>query len=90
MSEEKRWYSLRVISGKERKIKERLDTEIQRNEWSGFISQVVVPLEKVYKIRNGKKVVSERNILPGYILIEATEGKLSGDIVTGIQNLQKG
>ena len=88
MSEEKRWYSLRVISGKERKIKERLDTEIQRNEWSGFIFQVVVPLEKVYKIRNGKKVVSERNILPGYILIEATEGKLSGDVVTGVQNLQ--
>ena len=88
MSEEKRWYSLRVISGKERKIKERLDTEIQRNDWSGFIFQVVVPLEKVYKIRNGKKVVSERNILPGYILIEATEGKLSGDVVTGVQNLQ--
>ncbi|MFM7092617.1 MAG: transcription termination/antitermination NusG family protein, partial [Bacteroidota bacterium] len=88
MSEEKRWYSLRVISGKERKIKERLDTEIQRNGWNDFIFQVVVPLEKVYKIRNGKKVVSERNILPGYILIEAIESKLSGEVVTGIQNLQ--
>jgi len=88
MSEEKRWYSLRVISGKERKIKERLDTEIQRNGWAVFIFQVVVPLEKVYKIRNGKKVVSERNILPGYILIEAIESKLSGEVVTGIQNLQ--
>jgi transcriptional antiterminator NusG len=44
MTEEKRWFSLRVISGKERKIKERLDTEIQRNGWSDFIFQVVVPL----------------------------------------------
>ena len=68
MSEDKRWYSLRVISGKEKKIKERIELEIQRNNWGDFISQVLVPSEKVYKIRNGKKVIMERNILPGYIL----------------------
>ncbi|MCB9080331.1 MAG: transcription termination/antitermination factor NusG [Lewinellaceae bacterium] len=87
MSEEKKWYSLRVISGKERKIKERLEAEIQRNGWDEFISQVLVPTEKVYKIRNGKKVISERNILPGYILLEAIPGKLSGEIVTAIANV---
>ena len=63
MSEGTKWYSLRVISGKERKIKERIDAEILRNEWTTFIPSVVVPTEKVYKIRNGKKVISERNIL---------------------------
>jgi len=88
MSDDKKWYSLRVISGKERKIKERLDSEIQRSGWTEFIHQVVVPMEKVYKIRNGKKMVSERNILPGYILLEATESRLSGEVVTAIQNLQ--
>jgi transcription termination/antitermination protein NusG len=53
MSEEKRWYSLRVISGKEKKIRERLVLEINRSGWSEFITQVIVPSEKVYKIRNG-------------------------------------
>jgi transcriptional antiterminator NusG len=87
MSEDKKWYSLRVISGKERKIKERIDAEILRNEWNSFISSVVVPTEKVYKIRNGKKVISERNILPGYLLVEAVAGKLSGEIVQVIANV---
>lgn len=87
MSEERKWYSLRVISGKEKKIKERIDLEIQRNEWSEFVTQVIVPTEKVYKIRNGKKVISERNILPGYILVEAEPSKLSGEIVSAIANI---
>ncbi len=87
MSEEKRWYSLRVISGKERKIKERIELEINREHWDSFIFQVLVPTEKIYKIRNGKKVISERNILPGYILVEATPGKLSGEVVSTIANM---
>jgi len=83
----KRWYSLRVISGKERKIKERIELEIQRNNWSAGVSQVLVPSEKVYKIRSGKKVILERNILPGYILIEAHYKKFSPEIVQGIANI---
>lgn len=85
--EEKRWYSLRVISGKERKIKERIDLEVQRSGWADFITQVLVPTEKVYKIRNGKKVILERNILPGYILVEALPSGLSGEIVQTISNI---
>jgi transcriptional antiterminator NusG len=85
--EESKWYSLRVISGKERKIKERIDLEVKRSGWDSFISQVLVPTEKVYKIRGGKKVISERNILPGYILIEALPSKLSGEIVQSITNI---
>ncbi|HLF62395.1 MAG TPA: transcription termination/antitermination protein NusG [Saprospiraceae bacterium] len=84
---DKRWYSLRVISGKERKIKERIELEVQRSGWNDFITQVLVPSEKVYKIRNGKKVIMERNILPGYILLEAIPDKLSGEIVQTISNM---
>lgn len=86
-SEEKRWYSLRVISGKERKIKERIDLEVQRSGWDQFIAQVLVPTEKVYKIRSGKKVVLERNILPGYILIEALPSFMSAEVVQAIANI---
>lgn len=87
MSEEKKWYSLRVISGKERKIKERIELEIQREGWSEFITQVIVPTEKVYKIRNGKKVISERNILPGYLLLEADPARFTPEIVQAIANV---
>jgi transcriptional antiterminator NusG len=87
MSEEKKWYSLRVISGKERKIKERIEAEINQEGWNEIVTQVIVPSEKVYKIRNGKKVSSERNILPGYLLVEAVDGKFSGEIVQAISNV---
>jgi len=87
MSGERKWYSLRVISGKERKIKERIEKEIEINKWEDFVTQILVPTEKVYKIRNGKKVISERNILPGYILVEAQEDKFSGEMVSAIANI---
>lgn len=85
--EEKKWYSLRVISGKEKKIKERIDLEVDRSNWKDFIFQVVVPTEKVYKIRNGKKVAQERNLLPGYILIEAYGSRLNGDVAKMISDI---
>lgn len=87
MSEEKKWYSLRVISGKERSIRERVESEVKSYGWTEIVTQVIVPSEKVYKIRNGKKVVMERNILPGYILVEADPIKLKGDIAQHIANL---
>ncbi|HRI00779.1 MAG TPA: transcription termination/antitermination protein NusG [Saprospiraceae bacterium] len=87
MAEERRWYSLRVISGKEKKIRERLEQEIHRSGWSEIISQVIVPSEKVYKIRNSKKVIMERNLLPGYLLVEALPSKFSPEIVQHIANM---
>ncbi len=87
MSEGKRWYSLRVISGKERKIKERIELELKRAGWDDVVTQILVPSEKVYKIRNGKKVILDRNILPGYILLEADPQRFSAEIVQGIANM---
>jgi transcriptional antiterminator NusG len=87
MSSGNKWYSLRVISGKERKIKERIELEVQRSGWTEVVPQVLVPSEKVYKIRNGKKVIMERNILPGYILVEIDPTRLSGEIIQAIANI---
>lgn len=85
--EDSKWYSLRVISGKEKKIQERIQLEVDRNDWKGFIFSVIVPTEKVYKVRNGKKVMQERNLLPGYILIEASTAKLNGDVARHIADI---
>ena len=80
-----KWYVLRVVSGKERKIKEYLDKDITRNGWDKVIRQVFLPVEKVYKVQNGKKVMRERNFFPGYIMIEVESGKLNDDMIQSIQ-----
>lgn len=85
-----RWYSLRVISGKERQIKERIEKELERNGWTKQVPKVIVPQEKVFKFRNGKKVIVERNILPGYILVEAEDDFLNGEtvgVIAGLPNV---
>ena len=71
----KKWYVLRAISGKEKKVKEYIENEIARGDLQGFVTQVLIPTEKVYQIRNGKKISKERNFYPGYVLIEASDRK---------------
>ncbi len=60
-AKETKWYVLRVVSGKERKVKEYLDKEISRGGWSEVVKQIFLPIEKVYKVQNGKKVMRERH-----------------------------
>jgi len=67
-----KWYALRVISGKERKTKEFLDKLISKNESvNGLIKDIILPMEKVYKVRIGKKYATEKNFFPGYLLVDA-------------------
>lgn len=80
----KKWYVVRAISGKEKKVKEYLESEILHLKLEDYISQVLIPTEKVYQIRKGKKVSKERNYFPGYVLIEA---ELSGEIPHIIKNV---
>lgn len=68
---ELKWYVLRVISGQEKKVKAYLETEIERSKLADFVPQVLIPSEKVYEMRNGKKRVREKNFFPGYILVSA-------------------
>ncbi|MBC8488899.1 MAG: transcription termination/antitermination factor NusG [Bacteroidetes bacterium] len=85
MSEQiKKWYVVRTISGKEKKVKQYLENEINRLNLQDYISKVLIPIEKVYQIRNGKKISKERNLYPGYILIEAA---LIGEIPHLIKNI---
>jgi transcription termination/antitermination protein NusG len=82
-----KWYVLRVVSGKERKVKEYLDKDISRSGWTEIIKQVFLPVEKVYKVQNGKKVMREKNYFPGYIMLEITNGKLTDDIIMHVSNV---
>ena len=72
MSEiKKEWYVVRAIGGKENKVKEYIEAEIRHNHLEEYISQVLIPTEKVYTIRNGKKISKEKVSYPGYVLVEA-------------------
>lgn len=68
---ELKWYVLRVISGQEKKVKTYLENEIEREKLREYIPQVLIPSEKVYEMRGGKKRVRERNFFPGYVLVSA-------------------
>jgi len=86
---ETKWYVLRVVSGKEKKIKEYLDKDIVRNGWTNIVKQVFLPMEKVYKVQNGKKVMREKNYFPGYVMMEVIDNKapIADDIVMHISNI---
>jgi transcription termination/antitermination protein NusG len=85
MSEQvKKWYVVRAISGGEKKVKQYIDNEIARLGLEEYVSQVLIPTEKVYQIRKGKKISAERNYFPGYVLIEAA---LVGEIPHIIRNI---
>lgn len=84
---ESKWYVLRVVSGKERKVKEYLDKDISRSGWTDIVKQVFLPMEKVYKVQNGKKVMREKNYFPGYVMLEVADGKLNDDIIQHISNI---
>ena len=72
-----KWYVVRAIGGQENKVKSYIETEISRLGLSDFVSQVLVPKEKVIQIRDGKKINKEKVYFPGYIMIKAN---LSGEI----------
>lgn len=80
----KKWYVLRVVNGKEKKIKQYIDSEISRLGMQEYVAQVLIPMEKVIQIRGGKKVSKERNIFPGYIMLE---GMLVGEIPHMLKNI---
>ena len=80
----KKWYVVRAVSGGEKKVKQYLENEIARLGLEDYISQVLIPTEKVYQVRKGKKISAERNYFPGYVLVEAA---LVGEIPHIIRNV---
>ena len=79
-----KWYVLRVMGGKENKTVSFIEKEIDRLGMQDFVAQILVPTEKVYQIRNGKKVSKERNFFPGYVLVEAN---LVGEVPHILKNV---
>ncbi len=81
---QKKWYVVRAISGQEKKVKQYIEVEVMRLKLNDYVSQVLIPTEKVIQIRNGKKTMKERSFYPGYVLIEAN---LAGEVPHIIRNV---
>ena len=73
----KKWYVVRAVSGQENKVKAYIDTEVARLGIEDYISQVLVPTEKVVTVKDGKKISKDKVYYSGYIMIEAN---LTGEI----------
>lgn len=84
---DKKWYVLRTAGGKEKKAKEYLEKEIERSGLQNQVSQVLVPVEKKFTVKNGKRVSTEKLLFPGYVLIEAD---LNAELQYIIRNLVPG
>ena len=78
------WYVLRVMGGKERKTVSFIEKEIDRLGMNDFVSQILVPTEKIFQIRKGKKVSKERNFFPGYVLVQMVMNDESWHLVSSL------
>ncbi len=74
-STQKRWYVVRTYSGHENKVKTYLENEIKLAKLDDRISTIMVPSEKIFEVKDGKKKSKTRTFFPGYILIEAVLDK---------------
>ncbi|MFN8308407.1 MAG: transcription termination/antitermination protein NusG [Chitinophagales bacterium] len=87
MADDKKWYTLRVISGQERKIREHLMLEVNRSGLDKVVSAIHVPTEKVYTIKNGKKTIKEKTSYPGYLYVEASPAGLTAEVIQQLRQV---
>lgn len=83
------WYSLRVISGKERQLKEAIIAEAQQSDCADLIKEVFVPTEKIIEMKEGKKKIREKVFFPGYLLVQmelTKESKYLVENMNGVMN----
>jgi len=82
---EKRWYVIRAVTGTEKKVKANIECEVQSSPYlKDMVTRVLIPTEKIYQIRNGKKVSKERNYYPGYVFVEAV---MTGEVKPILLNI---
>lgn len=84
---QKNWYVLRAIGGKEKKAKENIEAEVKRRGLEDVIGNVLVPVEKVYQQRNGKKVLKEQILYSGYVFVECILNSETQAVLASVANV---
>ena len=81
------WYTLRVISGKEKKIRENILFELDTADLADNVENILVPTENVLEMRDGKKKIKEKVFFPGYLLIHLDMNKETKYIVENVNGV---
>ena len=81
------WYTLRVISGKEKKIKEAIMYDVALNDMQDKIKDILVPTENVVEMRDGKKKIKERVFFNGYLLVRLELDKVTKYLIEGVNGV---
>lgn len=64
------WFVIKVVSGKEKKMKEVIENQLKKNNTENVISTLLIPSQKTIQLRRGKKVNIDKIFFPGYIFVE--------------------
>ncbi len=79
-----KWYVVRAITGQEKKVKAMIESELAFEKLSDFVPQILIPTQRVYEIKKGKKTSREKSYFPGYIMINAN---LVGEVQPTIKSI---
>ena len=66
----KQWYVVHTQTGHENKVRLNIKKRAEIDGLSKYISQILIPAERVSEVKSGKKSIIQRKFFPGYILIE--------------------
>ena len=83
----KKWYVVRTSTSKEKKVKQHLEKEIDRYGLTTVLTQILIPTEKKYQIKNGKKSIQEKNFYPGYVLVETIMSDKIKNIIKSVPDV---
>lgn len=81
------WYSIRVISGKEKKIQESITWEVEDNNLQDEIKEVFVPTEKIVEMKDGKKKIRTKVFFPGYVLLKMDLNNQTRHLIESMANV---
>ncbi len=79
----KKWYTLRIYSGQEAKVKAHIESEIKLKGIEEKVGRIIIPSENVVEMRDGKKRVKNKVFFPGYMLIEMDLDTQTQHVVSG-------
>lgn len=64
------WFVIHTLSGQEQRVRDSIEKRLKTEEMQDYIREVLLPIEKVVEVRNGKKTVTSRKLYPGYVFVD--------------------
>lgn len=84
---QRKWYALRTYSGHEARVKMLIEREVELQGLQAAVGEILIPEEKVYEVRDGKKRQRKKNFLPGYVLVEVALDKYVKDVILNVPSV---